>query len=241
MQLPDIFGSGSSGIDLFTDTSRLSIIGDIVLLTIALVAVRFLWLLCSAFLTWGLHERRTQPLDWLTIFAVNIAGVRGAVTLAGVLSIPLLLPNGAAFPGRDLAITLATGVILCSMLIAAVGLPILLKFHKVEDHGHASDVREARVAAIQSTIEAMADDEDSSLADRSPLMAYRLYLRALQEQSGPEQARNAQLAHKKALVAERKTIQAMRKARKIDDITARQLLGELDMIEAASMYRPLYL
>jgi CPA1 family monovalent cation:H+ antiporter len=180
-------------------------------------------------------------LDWLTIFAVNIAGVRGAVTLAGVLSIPLLLPNGAAFPGRDLAITLATGVILCSMLIAAVGLPILLKFHKVEDHGHAIDVREARVAAIQSTIEAMADDEDSSLADRSPLMAYRLYLRALQEPSGPEQARNAQLAHKKALVAERKTIQAMRKARKIDDITARQLLGELDMIEAASMYRPLYL
>ena len=49
--------------------------------------------------------RFTQPMK----VATAVAGVRGAVTLAGVLSLPLAMPDGAAFPARDLVIFLATG------------------------------------------------------------------------------------------------------------------------------------
>ncbi|EIL93539.1 Na /H antiporter, partial [Rhodanobacter sp. 115] len=52
---------------------------------------------------------------------------RGAITLAGVLTLPLVLGDGSAFPARDLAIFLATAVILISLVTASVGLPILLK------------------------------------------------------------------------------------------------------------------
>lgn len=56
----------------------------------------------------------------------TFAGVRGAITLAGVLSIPLLLPDGTPFPGRYLLVFLATGVILFSLVCGIIILPLLL-------------------------------------------------------------------------------------------------------------------
>jgi len=38
-----------------------------------------------------------------------VAGVRGAITLAGILTLPILMPDGSAFPARDAAIFLAMG------------------------------------------------------------------------------------------------------------------------------------
>lgn len=54
----------------------------------------------------------------------TFAGVRGAITLAGVLSIPLLLPDGTPFPGRYLLVFLATGVILFSLVCGIIILPL---------------------------------------------------------------------------------------------------------------------
>jgi len=62
---------------------------------------------------------------WLAV--MTLAGVRGAVTLAAVMSLPLALPDGSAFPARDLAILLAMGVITVSLVAASIGLPLLLK------------------------------------------------------------------------------------------------------------------
>ena len=56
------------------------------------------------------------------VLAMSLAGVRGAITLAGVLALPLKLAGGAPFPGRDLAIFLAAGVIVLSLIMASVGL-----------------------------------------------------------------------------------------------------------------------
>jgi CPA1 family monovalent cation:H+ antiporter len=61
------------------------------------------------------------------IAATSLAGVRGAITLAGVLTLPLTLLDGAPFPGRDLAIFLAAGVIIVSLVMASIGLPYLLR------------------------------------------------------------------------------------------------------------------
>ena len=45
------------------------------------------------------------------------AGMRGTVTLAAALSIPFLMPDGHAFPGRDMVIFLAFGVIAVTLLV----------------------------------------------------------------------------------------------------------------------------
>src|SRR3546814_20867472 len=57
---------------------------------------------------------------------MSFAGVRGAITLAGVLTLPLVMNDGSAFPARDLAIFLAMGVIITSLVAASIGLPLLL-------------------------------------------------------------------------------------------------------------------
>lgn len=61
------------------------------------------------------------------VLAMSLAGVRGAITLAGVMTLPRLLPDGQPFPGRDLAIALAAGVIVVSLLLATVALPPVLR------------------------------------------------------------------------------------------------------------------
>src|SRR5258705_3168002 len=85
-------------------------------LTLTLIAVRLAW---SVFNSWWRDRiSRWRGTDyrfsgWMFSLALAFAGVRGAITLAGVLSIPLALPGGAPFPGRDLAISLAARVTLC--------------------------------------------------------------------------------------------------------------------------------
>jgi CPA1 family monovalent cation:H+ antiporter len=46
--------------------------------------------------------------------------VRGAITLAGVLTLPLVFPDGSPLPTRDLATLLAASVIVLSLMVASV-------------------------------------------------------------------------------------------------------------------------
>ena len=62
-----------------------------------------------------------------TALLTGLTGVRGAITMAMVLSIPFFLPNGEIFKERYLVIFLASGVILMSLIVAVITLPFLTK------------------------------------------------------------------------------------------------------------------
>ena len=240
LQLPGIIGSGPVGIDLIASESRWEVLAQIGALTGLLVVVRLVWVLASVLLgrTLRIEGRRD---DWRVIAAISLGGVRGAVTLAGALSLPMLMPDGAAFPGRDLAVTLATGVILSSMLIASIGLPLLLRHVRPEGEAGLGEIRLARVAALEAAIrvaeEAGADRRAGALA-----AFYRDRLAALRAHTGmghSEEDRAWQSLHRMTLHAERDAVQDLRRSGRIDDGVARGVLGELDVIEAALMHRPL--
>jgi CPA1 family monovalent cation:H+ antiporter len=55
-------------------------------------------------------------------------GVKGSVTLAGILTLPVVLADGSPFPGRELLIFLSMAVILMSLVVAAIGLPFMTQF-----------------------------------------------------------------------------------------------------------------
>lgn len=55
----------------------------------------------------------------------GLSGVRGAVTMAGVLSIPMTVASGDRFPSRSLALFVAAGVIIISLVVATVTLPLI--------------------------------------------------------------------------------------------------------------------
>lgn len=55
----------------------------------------------------------------------GLSGVRGAVTMAGILSLPLRMPNGSPFPERDLVLFIASCVVIFSLLAAVITLPLV--------------------------------------------------------------------------------------------------------------------
>lgn len=106
--------------------------------------------------------------SWTTreILIASFAGVRGAITLAGVLSIPLLLPDGNVFPARYELVFTAAGVILFSLFVGVVMLPILLQHIEVADHSQQlKEERIARAATAEVAIVAIQKMEERLAAD----------------------------------------------------------------------------
>ena len=137
---------------------------DIILIYAALMLVRFGWLwTMKKFSNRFLKKKPMEFGSWTTreILIASFAGVRGAITLAGVLSIPLLLPDGNVFPARYELVFLAAGVILFSLFVGVVMLPILLQHIEVADHSQQlKEERIARAATAEVAIVAIQKMEE---------------------------------------------------------------------------------
>ena len=129
----------------------------VLLIVLALAALRFAWVWVSLRNVF-VAQTSAGPATpyWRLVLAMSFAGARGAITLAGVLTLPLMLSEGAPFPGRDLAIFLATSVILVSLLLASVGLPIILKGIKLAANpAHGAAENRVRTAASEAAVHAV--------------------------------------------------------------------------------------
>lgn len=221
-------------------------------ITAALAALRFLWVWVS--LRWNMFRavRRGQvppPMSWRLVAAMSFAGVRGAITLAGVLTIPFALPDGAPFPARNLAIFLSAGVIIVSLVAASIALPRLLKNLELPpEPSHQSAMDKARVAAAQSAIRAIdkaqhamaKGREDADLYTDASARIMELYRQRIDSrQQNPEAAAHNQkidqierLLRLAGLRAERDEIFRMARRRELDEETARRMVREIDLLEA---------
>lgn len=68
---------------------------------------------------------KTEHASFRVALLAGLSGVRGAVTMAGVLSLPLVTASGQAFPQRSLALFVAAGVIIISLVAAVITLPLV--------------------------------------------------------------------------------------------------------------------
>lgn len=91
----------------------------------------------------------------------TLAGARGAITLAAILSLPAMLQDGTALAGRDLAIGLAAGVVLLTLLLAATCLPPILGKLMLPGHGDhdGAGERAARLAMAKAAEQHLLDLE----------------------------------------------------------------------------------
>ena len=81
------------------------------------------------------------------------AGMRGAVSLAAALALPLETDAGGPFPGRDLVLFLTFSVILATLVGQGLTLPFVIRVLRLEDDG--ADTREetkARIRAAEAAI-----------------------------------------------------------------------------------------
>src|SRR5476651_310230 len=136
LQFPDIIETSIIQAERDPTIQTWMLFVDIVVIYAALMLLRFCWLLLMKKFSQRFLKRRPMVFgdySMREILVASFAGVRGAITLAGVLSIPLMLSNGAAFPSRYQLVFIAAGVILFSLICGVIALPLLLRGVKVAD------------------------------------------------------------------------------------------------------------
>lgn len=221
----------------------------VAIITVALAILRFSWVWISMTLTVFHNRRRGKEADVVHIRMMAImatAGVRGAITLAGILTLPLLMPDGSLFPNRDVAIFLAMGVILCSLLIASIALPILTK-SLVQDLPYDNDeirarlaLNEAAMAHLRELMNHPSEDMDE-IAMRTEVGAQLLEIYGRRLDNTDETESDVYDLHRmiemerqmsnSALKAKREALYLMRKNKNINERVYHRLRDELDLKE----------
>ncbi|RWN68718.1 MAG: Na+/H+ antiporter [Mesorhizobium sp.] len=225
----------------------------VLILTLCLIALRFLWIWVgdiAARLAARFGKRKAETFGLRVRLAGSVAGVRGAITLAGILSLPLAMPDGSPFPARDVVIFLAAGVIICSLVIASLALPKIARgLVEPGEHPGAAEERLARVGAAKAAIariESIAGAQDGDqgevpgarLAAADSIVAgYRRRIAASDEadeaRTEAREAGRLELEMRLAgIEAERAAVRAMFRSREINDHTMQALLTEITLTEA---------
>ncbi|GAA4852650.1 Na+/H+ antiporter [Actinomycetospora corticicola] len=140
------------------------VITSSVAVVITLVVVRVVWLaLTEQAIPAALgHRSATWGESTLTAWA----GMRGAVSLAAVLTLPLVMPDGQAFPQRDLIVFLTFVVILATLLGQGLTLPLLARRLAGGGSEVATEARQEAHARREAADAALACLEDMEQDDR---------------------------------------------------------------------------
>lgn len=107
------------------------------------------------------------------VLVTTIAGAKGAVTLSIIFTLPLVTQSGAAFPQRELLITIAAGVILATLLLADNLLPVLSKSPEA-DSNLPERLHKGEIAVLEATLAELRSMLQSENAVSKYLPALRL-------------------------------------------------------------------
>jgi Na+/H+ antiporter len=230
---------------------------DVLAIFIVLAVLRFIWVqsvwrLMIQIRRWRGRGDGTLDLSTRSSLLLTVGGVRGAVTLAGTLSVPLLISAGVDFPERDLLIFIAAGVILLSLVSASIGLPLLLRGQVSEpDMRMKREVRDAWKRTAQAAIQTL-ENEVIPAATDSPdaaqaVLAMEVKARIMSEyrqrldifnDTAEAQALAFQMDQLEkrmrlnALRAQRLKLYDLHRHHQIGDDVLRMVLAELDLNEA---------
>ena len=251
-QLPGIFSGAVDNVHHVGRASYWWLPVYVVIIYAALAALRFAWVWVSWRIAFQRSSKNGRPgvrPNWQLVAAMSFAGVRGAITLAGILTLPLFLNDGSLFPARDLVIFLAAGVIILSLIMASICLPRLLKNIDlpVEDsHQRAEDY--ARISAAEAAIMAIEKAQHDLASGRADADAFtdvatqimelyrkridgRMHLGEEREQAARSEE-IGKLLHITALKAERQEIYRLVRARRLESTTASKMVRDIDLLEA---------
>lgn len=114
---------------------------------LVVVAVRFVWVFPATYLPrWLLPVLRARypAPPWQYSFLIGFTGIRGVVSLAAALSIPLAVESGGPFPGRDLVLFATFCVILATLVGQGAALPRVIAWLGLDGAGRAEAAEDKR-------------------------------------------------------------------------------------------------
>jgi CPA1 family monovalent cation:H+ antiporter len=211
------------------------------------VATRLVWLFTVPYLIRVLDRRpsqRARRTRASSRLVVGWSGMRGAVSLAVALAIPLETDAGAGFPQRDLIIFLTFAVIFCTLVVQGLSLPALIRRLGISDGGEDADEElRARLVATKAAIDqidALGAEEwtrDETIERMRGLYEYRkrrLAARAgkIEDDGYEDRSLAYQQMVQTVLSAQREALLRLRADGDLSNEAMNRILRELDLEES---------
>jgi Na+/H+ antiporter len=240
LQLPSI-------VDALSAHSTMELIRYAALVSAVVIAARFAWVFASGFVGHAVSRgfRREDPApSWASKLVLSWSGMRGAVSLAAALALPLTTDAGNSFPNRNLIIFLTFSVILVTLVLEGLTLPMLIRVVDLEDDGlEEKEDAKARIYAAQAALERLAEleAEDWVREDTAERMRglYGFRQNRFRERFDPDgdgSVEDRSLAYQRLrrelLSAERSAVEELRRQGRIDDDIMRRVVRDLDLEDA---------
>lgn len=240
LQLPSILKN-------ISEYSTITLVWYAVLISAVVIGVRLLWIFPAAYIPRMISSqlRKRDPIpSWQTLLLIGWTGMRGVVSLAAALALPLVTNNGTPFPNRHLILFLTFCVILVTLVLQGLTLPLLLRWLKVVDD--VSIEREEMEGRLRTAQAAMAHLEEIT-AQNSVLAEemvewlrtqYEYRIRHLSTCCGAidagsyEQVAAFQSLKREVIATERRTVIKLRNQGVINDEVLHRIERDLDLEEA---------
>jgi CPA1 family monovalent cation:H+ antiporter len=176
LQLPNV-------IDGIEGSSAGSLIEYSAAVAAAVIGIRIAWVFTLAglprLLSRNWRENQPLPTGWRSLLLVGWEGMRGAVSLAAALSIPLTIKGGQPFPQRDLVVFLVYVTILVTLVLQGLSLPWLIRRLGLSGIGAAREATteaRARLKAVDFALDRLGElEEEGTFDDQIVRRMRRLY------------------------------------------------------------------
>ena len=220
-------------------------------LTLAIVLLaRFVWVYPATYLPRWLSPalaRRDPSPKWQFPFVLAFTGIRGVVSLAAALAIPLSTSAGAPFPERDMILAITFIVIVVTLVGQGLMLPAVIRwlgFAKdvaVERRSERENELAARLGAIRAALASIDElaHERKLTNDAVEVLRshYRAHLHELERaQAEKRAARLADELQLEVIEAQRRQIHQALRDGKISDESRRRVERDLDLLEAKTRH-----
>jgi monovalent cation/hydrogen antiporter len=218
---------------------------DGVVFSVILMLLRLVWVFPGAGVSWLVRTRLVQqketPPSLRHIFVVGWTGMRGVLSLAAALALPVTLSDGSPFPHRNAIVFLAFYVICITLIFQGLTLPTLIRALGLSRENSDSEEQEARKLVFEAAVSHLEDarDKDSKKSPRLYDELIRYYHQRLASLY-PSEGNRGEIADRDqflqvllgALRVERKTAIRLRDTDRINDDVLRQIERELDLTES---------
>jgi CPA1 family monovalent cation:H+ antiporter len=225
------------------------VIGYAAAVCAAVIAMRFLWNFIVTFLIRTIDRRPSQVArraGWRSRVVGSWSGMRGAVSLAAALALPLETDAGAPLPGRELIQFITFALILVTVVGQGLTLPWLIRRLGVIEDGTEEEHEELRArlaiarAALERVDQLEAEDwtRDGTIERVRRLYEFRqrrFKIRAgkIEDEDGLEEGslRYQRMMHE-IYAAQRDALVGLRNSRQISSEVMRRVERELDLEES---------
>jgi CPA1 family monovalent cation:H+ antiporter len=233
LELPQVWPSLPSS----AHATTLTLLGYGALISAMVIGVRIVWIpLGTVFARW-IRGAGGHSFDWRESTVISWAGMRGVLSLAAALALPVATRDGSPFPARGLILYLTFAVILATLVVQGGTLPLMLRWLRVDNRDDAErEQATARLAAADAglkRLEQLRGQTSDALVDRLR-ESYQLRLNRLSEGSAigecrPDEGQSYGWLRRQALYAEREAVIALGDTGAIGDDVLQTLEYELDV------------